>query len=146
MDQCVARPSRQSCAFAQFFASRLNPAANLDGEGDRARAADEGAIPSNHGSIPRERQRAFESARRAAMSLCRGQDKGRYHLIGAEEEDPAVIERVRWLVVAMGVARGTPGGRAIAEIARLGYVVTRTPILPATGWRPGALRSPGRRL
>ena len=71
------------------------------------------------------------------MSLCRGQDKrqGRYHLIGAEEEDPVVIERVRWLVVAMGVARGTPGGLAIAEIARLDYAVTLTPILPATGWR-----------
>lgn len=71
------------------------------------------------------------------MSLCRRQDKrpGRYHLIGAEEEDPVVIERVRWLVVAIGVARGTPGGLAVAEIARLDYAVTRTPILPATGWR-----------
>lgn len=79
------------------------------------------------------------------MSLCRGQDKrqGRYHLIGTEEGDPAVVERVRWLVVAMGVARGTPGGLAISNIARLGYVMTRTPILPATGWRLLRLDHPG---
>ncbi|MER2507485.1 MAG: hypothetical protein ABTQ27_01870 [Amaricoccus sp.] len=43
----------------------------------------------------------------------------------------------------MGVARGTPGGLAIADIARLGYVVTRPPSFPATGWRLIRFDHPG---
>ena len=35
----------------------------------------------------------------------------------------------------MGVARGTPGGVAVAGIARLGYVVTATSTVPAGRWR-----------
>lgn len=34
---------------------------------------------------------------------------------------PATIERNRWLIVALAAARGTPGGHAIAKLARHGY-------------------------
>lgn len=69
--------------------------------------------------------------------------RGRSHAITGHQEDPCVVERFRWLVVAMGVARGTPGGLAIADIARLGYVVTRPPSFPATGWRLIRFDHPG---
>lgn len=110
-----------------------------------ARPSMEGVMPPNPGSIPPDRQRAFEAARRAAMALCPGHcgRRTRFHAIAAGAEDPLVVERVRWLLVAMGVARGTPGGRAIAEIARLGYVMISTSILPARGWRPIRLDHPG---
>lgn len=81
----------------------------------------------------RDRQRAFEAARRAAIGLCKGL---------AEDDgpdwprcvaDPEVIERYRWLLVAMGAARGTPGGLAIAGLARRGYAI-------ATGASPGPRR------
>lgn len=54
-----------------------------------------------------------------------------------------IVERVRWLLVAMGLARGTPGGRAVADVARHGYVVIPTSIIPARGWRPVPLDHPG---
>lgn len=64
------------------------------------------------------------------MAFCGGHDsrRSRSHAITGHHEDPSVVERFRWLVVAMGVARGTPGGLAIADIARLGHVAS---------WRPG---------
>lgn len=100
-------------------------------------------MPANHGSIPPERQRAFEAARRAAMALCPGHGRrGSFHALEGRM-DPLVVERVRWLVVAMGVARGTPGGVAVAGIARLGYVVTATSTVPAGRWRALPLDHPG---
>lgn len=41
------------------------------------------------------------------------------------------------------VTRGTPGGLAIAHIVRLGYVATRPPSFPATGWRLVRFDHPG---
>lgn len=102
-------------------------------------------MPANPGCIAPDRQRAFEAARREAMALCPGHlgRRTRFHGITSIAAEPAVVERVRWLVVAMGVARGTPGGRAVAEIARLGYVVTSSPIFLAKGWRTVRLDHPG---
>jgi len=84
--------------------------------------------------VDRERQRAFESARRAAIELGKGL---------AEDDgpdwprcvaDPETIERYRWLLVAMGTARATPGGLAIADLARRGYAMAaRASVGP---WRP----------
>jgi hypothetical protein len=102
-------------------------------------------MPDNHGPIAPHQQRAFEAARRAAMLLCRGYDRrpSRFRHHRDPEEDPETIERVRWLIVAMGLARGTPGGLAIAALARRGYVVARTPVLTVAGWSPVALDHPG---
>lgn len=72
----------------------------------------------------RHRQRAFERARRAAMEIGKG-------LAGDDGPgwprcvpDPEAIERYRWLLVAMGIARVTPGGLAIASLARRGYALS----------------------
>lgn len=67
-------------------------------------------LPLGH----RDRQWAFERARLAAPSLCRGLDR---HVTFV------MIDRYPWLIVAMATARGAPGGLAIAEIARRGYVL-----------------------
>lgn len=98
----------------------------------QARAASgAGAVPS---PVDRDRQRAFESARRAAIELGKGL---------AEDDgpdwprcvaDPETIECYRWLLVAMGTARATPGGRAIADLARRGYVMAGSK--SAGPWRP----------
>lgn len=102
-------------------------------------------MPDNHGPIAPHQQRAFEAARRAATPLCPGYDRRptRFRHGPGTELDPETIERVRWLVVAMGVARGTPGGLAVAAIARRGYFVARTPILTPAGWRPVPFDCPG---
>lgn len=42
-----------------------------------------------------------------------------------------------------GRRQGHAGGLAIADIARLGYVVTRPPSFPATGWRLIRFDHPG---
>lgn len=102
-------------------------------------------MPDNHGPIAPQQQKAFEAARRAAMLLCPGYDRRptRFRHSPETELDPEVIERVRWLIVAMGVARGTSGGLAVAAIARRGYVVARTPIVTAAGWRLVPFDYPG---
>lgn len=70
-----------------------------------------GALPLGH----RDRQRAFERARHRAATLCQSLDR--------DEITPAIIEQYRWLIIAMATARGTPGGLAIAELARRGYIL-----------------------
>lgn len=70
-----------------------------------------GTLPLGH----RDRQQRFERARHAAATLCQSLDR--------EEVEPAMIERYCWLIVAMAIARGTPGGLAIAELARHGYIL-----------------------
>lgn len=102
-------------------------------------------MPDNHGPIAPHQQRAFEAARRAAVLLCPGYDRRptRFRHGPDTELDPETIECVRWLVVAMGVARGTPGGLAVAAVARRGYAVARTPIITAAGWRPVPFDYPG---
>jgi hypothetical protein len=82
-------------------------------------------MPNNNGPITPERQRRFEAARRALEQMChvyppRKSDllDARWHTVTPEE-----IERARWLMVSMGLARGTPGGAAIAALAERGYAV-----------------------
>ena len=103
-----------------------------------------GAVPS---SVDRDGQRAFESARRAAIELGKGLAEDDCPDWPRCVADPEVIERYRWLLVAMGTARATPGGLAIADLARRGYAIAaRTSLRP---WRPttraldsvGAVRS-----
>lgn len=57
--------------------------------------------------------------------------------------DPESTERYRLLIAAMGVARGTPGGLAIAALAHRGYVVV-VPVM-LSRWPPAvrALDVPG---
>ncbi len=83
-------------------------------------------MPTNHGPITPERQRRFEAARHALAQMCPGRDRRRSDWINAEwaEITPRELERVRWLLVAMGRARGTAGGEAVARLAERGYAVT----------------------
>lgn len=85
---------------------------------DEPSNAGSATFPPEIGTLPlghRDRQRAFERARHAATTLCQSLDR--------DEITPAMIERYRWLIVAMATARGTPGGLAIAELARRGFVL-----------------------
>lgn len=75
-------------------------------------------IPTEIGALPlghRDRQRAFERARHRAATLCQNLDR--------DEITSPMIERYRGLIVPMSTARGTPGGLAIAELARRGYIL-----------------------
>jgi hypothetical protein len=82
-------------------------------------------MPNNHGPITPEGQRRFEAARRALAQMCPGRERRRSDWINAEwaEVAPRDLERVRWLLVAMGRARGTKGGDAVARLAERGYAV-----------------------
>lgn len=94
--------------------------------------------------ISPDQQRAYERARRAAMALCPGlltPDSSRpWQTCIVDSES---IERYRFLIAAMGVARGTPGGLAIAALAHRGYVVI-VPVM-LSRWPPAvrALDVPG---
>jgi hypothetical protein len=83
-------------------------------------------MPNNHGPITRERQRRFEAARRALEQMCPGRERRRGDWINAGWYQPAPsdLERIRWLLVVMGRARGTEGGEAVARLAERGYAVT----------------------
>jgi len=75
------------------------------------------------GRFPPERQRRFDRAFREIERIGRGR-AGSVHEIGDVHRgavEPAEVERVRWLLVAMAHARGTPGSLAIAALARRGY-------------------------
>lgn len=85
----------------------------------------------------RHRHRAFEAARRAAIALGKGLAASDGPGWPNSVPDPSRIERYRWLLVAMGTARGTPGALAIAGLARRGYVLT--PRISSGAWDPQAL-------
>lgn len=93
-----------------------------------------GALPSaNVGSTDsddlarllgdRERRRAFEHARHEASTISKWAAVSRAIL-------PGVLERYRWLIVAIARARGTPGALALAELGRRGYVLDGTARMP----------------
>jgi hypothetical protein len=77
-------------------------------------------------AIPPERQRRFDRAFAALAALCPGRERrlSDFKRSGTVPSDPLDLERARWLLIAMGLARGTEGGAAIAGLARLGYIVT----------------------
>jgi hypothetical protein len=83
-------------------------------------------MPTNYGPITPARQRRFEAARRALEKMCPGRLRRRSDWFDADWAEAASsdLERVRWLLVAMGRARGTEGGEAIARLAERGYAVT----------------------
>lgn len=81
--------------------------------------------------IDPNRQRVFEAARMKAIALSlavRARDRDHvYEETG--EARPETSERYRRLIIAMCVARSTPGGDAIAALARRGYILSR-PFFP----------------
>jgi hypothetical protein len=93
--------------------------------------AEEGytVMPTNHGPITPEQQRRFEAARRSLEQMCPGRERrrGDWMNAGWYQVAPCDLERARWLLVAMGRARGTEGGEAVARLAERGYVVTPGP-------------------
>lgn len=81
---------------------------------------------SEHSGFPsRDAQRRFEAARRDLMDLCagRGWRTGLWTVKYDEAFGPREVERARWLVIALGVARGSSGGRAVAGHAHRGRAV-----------------------
>jgi hypothetical protein len=96
-----------------------------------------------------ERQRRFDRALREIERHCSG-PVGRLHGVGEApriEIEPGEVERVRWLVIAMSVARGTPGSLVIGALARRGYAIItaagpfRTPPDVVALDTPGLIRS-----
>ncbi len=75
--------------------------------------------------FPPERQRRFERAFREIERHCEGRAARRstWRSPYWVDIDPIGIERVRWLLVAMALARATPGSDAIARLARRGYAI-----------------------
>src|SRR5690606_16374967 len=92
---------------------------------DLPRQTQEIAMRDSKGRFPPERQRRFDRAFREIERIGRGR-AGSVHEIGDVHRgavEPAEVERVRWLLVAMAHARGTPGSLAIAALARRGYTI-----------------------
>ena len=106
----------------------------------------DGRMPSNQGCIAPERQWAYEHARRAAMALCGGHDRrrSRSHAITGHHVDPCVVERVRWLVVAMG-HQGHAGWTRDRPYRPPGICRDPTAQLSRDRVEAGPLRSSGRR-
>jgi hypothetical protein len=77
-------------------------------------------------AIAPDRQRRFDRAFQALAALCPGRERRLSDLKVAyvARIDQLAMERARWLIVAMSLARRTEGGRAIAVLARRGYVVS----------------------
>lgn len=71
----------------------------------------------------RVRRRAFEFARHEASML--SQLAGMTYATSGD-----VLERYRLLITAMGTACGTPGALALADLARRGYVLDGTALMP----------------
>ena len=92
--------------------------------------------------ITPDQQRDFEAARRKLEAVCLLWDAP-WYVNTRETVEPEDCERVRWLLVRMGLARGTPGGSAVADLARRGYAISA--LIPWTA-RVGRLagRVPGR--
>jgi hypothetical protein len=86
-------------------------------------------IRDSKGRFPPDRQRRFdrafaEIARLARGRACRLSD---WFAAPSVDFDPVEVERVRWLMVAMSRARGTPGSAAIARLAGRGYAISTLP-------------------
>ncbi|MCU0230430.1 MAG: hypothetical protein MUC67_03515 [Acidobacteria bacterium] len=83
-------------------------------------------MPRTACQLPPDRSRRFDRACHALAQLCLGRERRLGNWIAAQDvtTDPLVIERARWLLIVMGHARGTEGGRAIASLARRGYAVS----------------------
>lgn len=77
----------------------------------------------SRGRFPPERQRRFDRAFTEIERLCRGRARrvSDWRVAHRVEVDPAEIERVRWLLIAMARARATPGSAAIARVAHRVY-------------------------
>jgi hypothetical protein len=77
-------------------------------------------------AIAPDRQRRFDRAFQALAALCPGRERRLSHYKVAPRTiiEPLVVERARWLIVAMSLARGTEGSRTIAVLARRGYAIS----------------------
>ncbi|WP_424934459.1 hypothetical protein [Amaricoccus macauensis] len=71
------------------------------------------------------RDRAFELARWKAVELSWNMVFDEANAGPDGEENPEFVERYRWLIFAMGLARSSPGGDAVAALARRGYLISR---------------------
>ena len=95
-------------------------------------------------AITRERQRRFARARTAARALCPGLSRE-----DVRDRDlllpGTTLQRYSELFVVMGLACGTPGGHAIASLARRGYVIVVTMPVPHQRGTPRvmAINTPG---
>ena len=79
------------------------------------------------GHADRNRQQVFERARRELEALCHLRGWPEPARVPARAVSIEVLERARLLLHAMGSARGTSGGRAVAKLAARGYAVSSRP-------------------
>ena len=84
--------------------------------------------------------RAHTAARRLCGGLVRSDPRDRFYDVPAE-----TAERYRQLFINMGLARRSPGGDAIAALARRGYVIMLRRAVPGGGGVPlvAAINQPG---
>jgi hypothetical protein len=102
-------------------------------------------VRDSKGRFPADRQRRFDRAFTAIARLARGRDCRLSDWFDAPyvELDPAEVETVRWLLVAMSRARATPGSAAIARLARRGYAISTMPGAMGMPPKVAALDTPG---
>jgi hypothetical protein len=83
-------------------------------------------MQENSGRIPPARQRRFDRAFLEIERLCPGWTGRRsdWRVAHALDVNPSVIERVRWLLVALARSRATPGAEVIARLAERGYAIS----------------------
>lgn len=99
-------------------------------------------MPDNHGPISPDQQRRFERARSALEAMCPGRDRQLWVRKTARlfEPDPTDLERVRWLLIAMGRARYASTDRATVERFFGTLEINVFKVLPGyTGRGPGEL-------
>ena len=86
--------------------------------------------------ITPDQQRDFEAARRKLEAVCLLWDAP-WYVNTRETVEPEDCERVRWLLVRMGLARGTPGGarRRRPRAARLRDICANS--VDSSGWQVG---------
>lgn len=87
------------------------------------RETDEAAMKPDRLVISPDRQRVFEAARRGALALRDAVVMRESAFVMNGRVRPEVVEQYRLFLEAMGYARGTPGGEAVAALVRHGYVV-----------------------
>lgn len=75
-------------------------------------------------ALTSDQDRAFELARRKAHLLFRAALHEEKHVTDQYGwPTPEAVERYRWLIAAMAMARRSPGGDAVTALARRGYLV-----------------------
>ncbi|WP_111432064.1 hypothetical protein [Rhodobacteraceae bacterium DSL-40] len=89
----------------------------------RARRGTNSLSPAKSHPTSKSSAAAFEIARRKALQIVEAVRRRDEEVCIRGKAIDEVVERYRWLIASLGVARATPGGDAIAALARRGYLL-----------------------